>query len=108
MLNELTSRADVGTALRQYEHTRDALETVEAADPVDIQAVLAGTRVYDNVGHDFERMWVSSPMRDFFEALQDDYEASTDLLAILSRHADESPVIRRLLDKLVTNLVETL
>lgn len=104
LLNEATSRADMGTAIRQYERAWDALEQIEAADPVDIRAVLAGTRDQDNVGHDFERMWVSAPMREFFEALQDDFEASSDLFRILSKRADESPVIKHRLDRLVTDL----
>lgn len=108
LLNECTSRADLGTAAQQREYILDMIEPRESATPGDIRAVLDGSQHRDNAGHDFERMWVSGPMRDFFEALQDDYEASIDLMTMLSRHTDESPFIKRLFDKLVTELVQTL
>jgi hypothetical protein len=104
-INEFTSRADMDTAVMQYERARDAIEAPEDPDPVDIESVLAGHMDKDNAGHDFLDMWRSEAMAMFFDAVQCDYDASADLLAMIGKHADESEALKRRLDALISDLV---
>lgn len=106
--NEYTTRADMGTAVMQYERARDAIEICAGSDPVDVESVLAGHLDKDNAGHDFLDMWRGHAMAVFFDAIQSDYDASTDLLSMIAKHAGESEVLKRRFQMLVSDLVEEL